>query len=68
MYHVGMPGHESYTDAARHIARDRFLFASAYPSRPLEVAVQAYRDLSLAPEVLDEVFRLTAARLMKLDI
>ena len=67
MYHVGMPGHQDYTEAARHIARGRFLFASAYPSRPLEVAVQGYRDLGLSQEVLHEVFRSTAARLMKLD-
>ncbi|WP_237173433.1 amidohydrolase family protein [Paracandidimonas lactea] len=68
MYHVGMPGHQDYTEAARNIARRRFVFASAYPSRPLEIAVRGYQSLGLPEEVLEEIFRSTAARLMKLDI
>lgn len=66
MYHVGMPGQEMFTAAASSVARGRFVFASAYPSRPLGLAVESYQALGWSQQCLDEVMHGTAARLLKL--
>ena len=66
MYHIGLPGEEHYTKAIETVARGRFLFASAYPSRPLDLAVQGYRALPISQASLADVLWNTAAKLLKL--
>ncbi len=67
MYHIGMPGEESYTRAIDTVAKGRFVFASAYPSRPLELAVEGYKALPISPASLDDILWNTAAKLLKLE-
>jgi predicted TIM-barrel fold metal-dependent hydrolase len=66
MYFHGLPGHEMYTAAINTFAADQFLFATAYPSRPLELTVDQYCALPLRSEALNKVCYSTAARLLKL--
>lgn len=67
MYHVGLPGEEHYTKAIETVAKNRFVFASAYPSRPLDLAVQGYKALPISTESLNDVLWNTAAKLLKLE-
>lgn len=67
MYHIGLPGEEHYTRAISTVAQERFVFASAYPSRPLGVAVDGYKSLGLSENHLADVLWNTAARLLKLN-
>jgi uncharacterized protein len=54
VYIPGMPGASQYVEAANFFMRDRFLFASSYPERPLKQTVEEFKRLPFRPEVLEK--------------
>lgn len=60
------PGVDLWVQAANSFARDRFLFATCYPSLPLKPVVELHRRLPFEPQVLEKVFYRNAQALLKL--
>lgn len=67
MYYFGLPGEDDYTKAIQTFAEDQFIFATAYPSRPLQLAVSDHRGLKLKPGVFEKIMYQNAAKLLKLE-
>lgn len=62
-YFPGLPGEADYVLAMRTYLQDRFLFATSFPSCPLQEIVDRYAGLGLSDEVLRKVMGENAARL-----
>lgn len=62
------PGANDYVQAANTFARERFLFATAYPSLALKPAVDLYHRLPFREGVLEKVLWRNAAELLKLPV
>lgn len=67
MYYLGLPGEDAYTKSITSFGADRFLFATAYPSRPIGMTVEGFLDLPLTQEQLQKVMWDNAARLLRLE-
>lgn len=63
---IDHPGAQDYVVAANYRLQDKLLFASLYPSVPLEYAVDACMRL-LRPQVWDKFFRDNALRVLGRD-
>ena len=61
------PAALEYARAARTYLRERLLFGTAYPSRPLVESVAAFRELELPEPVMRDVAYNNAARLLMID-
>jgi uncharacterized protein len=61
-----IPGADQYVLAANHYFADRTLFGSAYPAKPLDEIVAAYRRWPWAPGVESRVLGENALRLMRM--
>lgn len=62
-----MPGADDYTRAIQSFAGDQFIFATAYPSRPLQLSVNDHRGLNLKPGLFEKIMYGNAAKLLKLE-
>lgn len=62
------PGVDDYVKAANTFARERFLFATCYPSLPLKPVVDLYQRLPWREGVLEKVLWKNAASLLKLSV
>lgn len=58
-----VPGAKDYVSGANWL-KNKFIFGSAFPLMPLKGAVEAYRSLDLAPDVLENVMYNNAAALL----
>lgn len=58
------PSSSAYIEAIDGALQDQFLFATAYPLRPLVQTVQDCRAFSLAPSVAEKFFSLNARSLL----
>lgn len=58
------PGAELFADAANTIIKDRILFASAFPTVPLDKALKNVRKLPFSPEALEGVLYGNAQKLL----
>ena len=58
---------QEYVKGANLHFKDRTLFGTAYPSRPLRETVEAYKKWDWGPGVFDKVMYQNACRLMRLD-
>ncbi len=67
MYYLGLPGEDVYTSSITSFGADRFLFATAYPSRPIGTTVDGYLNLPLTQEQVQKVMWDNAAQLLGLD-
>lgn len=61
------PGANEYVQAANTFARERFLFATCYPSLPLKPVVDLHYGLPLREGVLDKIFSTNALSLLRLS-
>jgi hypothetical protein len=61
------PGGAGYVDAIGGALQDQFLFATAYPLRPLGQTVQQCRKFPLSDDVADKFFSRNARRLLRLN-
>ncbi len=61
------PGAEPYIDVANSFMADQFLFATAYPIRPLKEMVEDFMSLPLSDEVRDKALFGNAMRLLKME-
>jgi predicted TIM-barrel fold metal-dependent hydrolase len=62
-----VPAAQEYVRAANHYFRDRALFGTSYPSKPLAPMVRAYGEWEWAPGVREKVLHENARRLMRLS-
>ena len=60
------PGGDRYVDAVNGVLQDQFLFATAFPLRPLQQTVADCRAFSLKPEAAAKFFAGNAKRLLGL--
>ena len=62
--YMWMPGRDLYVDAANKMP-DQFLYASAYPFRPLD-SILEYKEFGFTDEALEKSVHTNAAKLLKL--
>jgi predicted TIM-barrel fold metal-dependent hydrolase len=62
--YMWMPGRDLYVDAANKLS-DQFLYASAYPFRPLDSVIE-YKTFGFTDEALEKSLNTNAAKLLKL--
>lgn len=62
-----VPAAQEYVKAANHYFKDRTVFGTSYPSKPLKPMVDAYSDWDWAPGVREKVLHENARRLMRID-
>ena len=60
------PGVDQYVQVANSFGRDRFLFATCYPSLPLKTVVDLHHRLPFSEGILEKVFYKNAQALLKL--
>ena len=66
LYLFGLPGETDYLRALKVFAGSKFLFASAFPCRPIPMTVSQYRDLQLSDDLFKRVTYDNAAHLLGL--
>ncbi|MBI3966458.1 MAG: amidohydrolase [Chloroflexi bacterium] len=66
LYVIDMPFAESFGRALNGFLQDQFLFATAYPLRPLKETVDAFSALGLSDSILEKALTHNARRLLKL--
>lgn len=59
----GFPGAGDWVAAANHFLKDRLLYASSYPVRPLRQSLDAFRRFDYTPNVLESLLAKNAATL-----
>jgi predicted TIM-barrel fold metal-dependent hydrolase len=60
-----LPGGDLFVQFANEVMADKFVYASAFPFRPLS-DLQRFRRFPLRPEVLDQILWHTPAKLLKI--
>ena len=64
----GIPCHRDWVDAANnHIVNKRMVFGTAYPVRPMKMAVDQFDKLGLNDDVIEDIMYRNAANLFKID-
>jgi len=61
-----MPGADQYVQAANTFLKDRILFGTAYPYRPLQQTVEDFKALDLEPYAMEKVAAKNARKVFKL--
>jgi uncharacterized protein len=61
-----LPGGDLFVQYANEVSADRFIYASAFPFRPLDDLVR-FKQLAFKPGVLDKILWDNAAHLLKVD-
>jgi predicted TIM-barrel fold metal-dependent hydrolase len=61
-----LPGGDLFVDYANNVSADRFIYASAFPFRPL-ADIDRFRQFPFKPGVFDKIVWHNAARLLKLE-